>query len=75
MCRSASGSGCVCVRRAATARRISLGGEATALYPFSSLICRTHAQCISTQMRQRHCYTTCAPRTKRFIITLTAAIK
>jgi len=32
---------CVCVRRAATARRISLGGEGNAMYPvLSSFYCR-----------------------------------
>ena len=29
---------CVCVRRAATARRISLGGEGNALYPVLSIV-------------------------------------
>ena len=44
-CRLASGKGivsfgvCVCVRRAATARRISLGGEGNALYPVLSSFC------------------------------------
>jgi len=42
--RLASGEGivtlgiCVCVRRAATARRISLGGECNALYPVLSIV-------------------------------------